>query len=328
MPAGVTTGAVCTIPLVVEPAPSDGAGGQARGRALRHAFDGPFFRRLAIGGVRHLPLGWKFRTMPLWGGIFHALVPGARRAAEHNLERVLGPMSRLERHRRSFRLFTHYAQSIANLYALHHDLPLGIEVITHRGEMLERMQRERRGAVMATGHLGNWQIAPFLMSRKSYAPLTMAMAEEPNQRTAEFERRFRDRLRIVYTTRSPLALVELARLIGQGELVGMQMDRHTGGASATFELFGRPALFPTAPATLARATRAPLIPVFILASEDRRRCEFFVEEPIEVPQTRDREADVHAATRRLVAIYERYVARYPEQWFNFYDFWSRPGAAT
>jgi KDO2-lipid IV(A) lauroyltransferase len=296
---------------------------QARARALRHPFEGPFFRRLAIGGVRHIPTRLKFATMPLWGGIFHALVPAARQAAERNLEAALGPMSALERKRRSFRLFTNYAQSIANLYALHYDLPLGLEVRTTRGDMLERMQRERRGAVLATGHIGYWQIAPFLMSKKAYAPLTMAMAEEPNPRTAEFEERFRKRLRIVYTTRSPLALVELARIIGQGELVGMQMDRPAGGASASFDFFGRPASFPTSPAALARATRSPLIPVFIVAGEDRRHCEFLVEEPIEVACSRDRDADIAEATQRLVRTYERYVARYPEQWFNFFDFWER-----
>jgi KDO2-lipid IV(A) lauroyltransferase len=292
--------------------------------ALRHAFDGPFFRRLAIGGVRHLPTPVKFATMPLWGGIFHALVPSARRAAEINLTSVLGPMSALELHTRSFRLFTNYAQSIANLYALHYDLPLGIEVTTHRGDMLEQMQREKRGAVLATGHMGYWQIAPFLMSKKAYAPLTMAMAEEPNRRTAAFEERFRKRLRIVYTTSGPLALVELARIIGEGELVGMQMDRHAGSAWDHFEFFGRRAPFPTTPATLARATRSPLIPAFIVAQDDRRKCEFFVEEPIEVAQTRDRKGDVCAATQKLVTAYERYVARYPEQWFNFFDFWSPP----
>ena len=155
-------------------------------------------------------------------------------------------------------------------------------------------------------------------------PLTMAMAEEPNQRTAEFEARYRQKLRIVYTTRGPLALVECARLISEGQLVGMQMDRHAGGAYVMVDFFGTPAPFPTAPASLARATGAPLMQVFIIAEGDRRLCQFYVEEPICVPRTRDREADVAEATRRLVAVYERYVRRYPEQWFNFFDFWEAP----
>lgn len=300
-------------------APSEQTG---LGRALRHAFDGPFFRKLAMGGVRHIPLPLKFASMPLWGGIFHALVPEARRAAEANLVRVLGPMSGLELHRRSFKLFTNYAQSVANLFALYHELPLGIEVKTDCGDLLAEMHRDRRGAVLATAHMGYWQIAPFLMAQKPYAPLTLAMAEEPNRNTAEFEARFRSRMRIVYTTRSPLALVELARLVSQGELVGMQLDRNAGGAYTMVEFFGRPAPFPTAPATLARATGAPLMPVFMLAEADRRHCSFFVERPVPVPRTRDREADVAEATRGLVAIYERYVRRFPEQWFNFFDPWA------
>jgi hypothetical protein len=26
----------------------------------------------------------------------------------------------------------------------------------------------------------------------------------------------------------------------------------------------------------------------------------------------------------MVKVYERYVQRYPEQWFNFHDFWEEP----
>lgn len=277
-----------------------------------------------MGGVRRIPLSLKFATMPLWGNIFYALVPAARRAARQNLRRVMPGASTLELHRASSRLFTNYAQSIANLFALYSDLPIGIDTVTYGGELLEQLQREKRGAVLATGHMGYWQIAPFLMAKKAYAPLTMAMAEEPNQQTGEFEQRFRAQLRIVYTTRSPLALVELARLVGRGELVGMQMDRSMGLAHILVDFFGTPAPFPTAPATLARATRVPLIPAFILATCDRRHCAFYVEEPIEVAHTRNRGADIADATRKLVAIYERFVARHPDQWFHFFDFWSPP----
>jgi len=185
-------------------------------RALRHAFDGPFFRRLAIGGVRHLPMLVKFATMPLWGGIFHALVPSARRAAETNLQRVLGPMSAIELHTRSFRLFTNYAQSITNMYCLHSGQPVPVDAVTVGQEHILALQKEKRGAVVVTGHLGFWQIAPILMQRKSYPPLTMAMAEEPNAGTAEWERQFREKFKIVYTTSSPFSTLELASVLRRG----------------------------------------------------------------------------------------------------------------
>jgi KDO2-lipid IV(A) lauroyltransferase len=267
--------------------------------------------------------------MPLWAGLFHALVPSARRIVEENLERVLGPMSLLERRRRSYGLFVHYAQAISNMYALHLGQRVPVEAETQGGEILARLKSEGRGAILVTGHMGYWQIAPFLMEKKPwYAPMTMAMAEEPNAKLAEFEQQFRKRLRIVYTTGSPFATLSLAKIVQSGELVGMQLDRHLGGAHVMLPFFGQPAPFPLGPATLGRATRCPIVPIFVLASEDRRRCTFYVEQPIEVAHTRDRDTDVREAMAKTVAIYERYVRRYPEQWFNFHDFWQPPPAPT
>jgi KDO2-lipid IV(A) lauroyltransferase len=110
------------------------------------------------------------------------------------------------------------------------------------------------------------------------------------------------------------------------ELVGMQMDRFSGGPHVMVPFCGRPAPFPLGPATLARATGTPLLPTFIIADADRTNCTFHVEAPIEVAHTRDREADLRDATMRAVAVYERYVRQYPEQWFNFFDFWNPPAA--
>jgi len=166
------------------------------------------------------------------------------------------------------------------------------------------------------------------MQRKSYPPLTMAMAEEPNAGTAEWERQFREKFKIVYTTSSPFATLELASVLRRGELVGMQMDRFAGGPHVMLPFCGKPAPFPLGPATLARATGTPLLPTFIIADADRTNCKFWVEAPIEVKHTRDRDADVREATERVVAVYERYVRTYPEQWFNFFDFWNPPAKKT
>jgi KDO2-lipid IV(A) lauroyltransferase len=294
------------------------------GQAFRHRFEGPFYRRVMMFGIKNFSHSVQRETMPFWAGIFYVLVPRARRAVEQNLERVAGPASTIATKARSFRLFVNYAQSITNMYCLHHGQPVPVEASTVGQEHIFGLQRQGRGAVVVTGHLGFWQIAPILMQRKSYPPLTMAMAEEPNASTGEWEQQFREKFRIVYTTRSPFSTLELANVLRRGELVGMQMDRCAGSPHVLVPFCGRPAPFPLGPATLARATGAPLLPTFIIADAERRRCTFHVEAPIEVGRTRDRDADVREATERVVAVYERYVRTYPEQWFNFFDFWNPP----
>jgi KDO2-lipid IV(A) lauroyltransferase len=301
---------------------------QQVGRAFRHRFEGPFWRRIFLGGVRNIPQPLQRASMPLWAGIFYTLVPSARRIAERNLLRLAGPLRPPLDKLRSFRLFVNYAQAITNMYALHLGQRVPVECEFVGRENLLRVQAAGRGAVVVTAHMGAWQIAPFLMAGKGLPPMTMAMAEEPNAKLAEYEKQFRSKFRIVYTTSSPFATLELANILRRGELVGMQLDRHLGGPHVPVPFCGAPAPFPLGPATLARATRCPLVPVFIVSEGDRRRCTFFVEEPIEVAHTRNRADDLRQATARVVEVYERYARRYPEQWFNFYDFWNPPAAPT
>src|SRR6188768_820644 len=92
---------------------------QQVGRAFRHRFEGPFWRRVFLGGIRNLPQSVQRASMPMWAAIFYTLVPQARRIAERNLERIAGPLPTTQAKLRSFRLFVNYSQAITNMYALH-----------------------------------------------------------------------------------------------------------------------------------------------------------------------------------------------------------------
>jgi KDO2-lipid IV(A) lauroyltransferase len=125
---------------------------------------------------------------------------------------------------------------------------------------------------------------------------------------------------VVYTTSSPFALIELSHRLRSGEIVGMQLDRNVGGPQVELPMGGLPAPFPLGPATLARTTGCPLVPVFALY-RGPRKIEVRYEAPIEVAHTSDRTSDLGRATAAAVAVYERYVRENPEQWFHFFDFW-------
>ena len=297
---------------------------QAAGQAFRHRFEGPVYRRIMMFGVRNFSHPMQRATMPFWAGIFYVLVPRARRAIEKNLARALGPATPVEEQGahlppvRQLRAVDH--QHVR----LHLGQPVPVEATTIGQEHMLKLQagearrRRRHRPPRLLADRADPDEAEVLSA------LTMAMAEEPNQGTAEWERQFREKFRIVYTTGSPFATLELANVLRKGELVGMQMDRVAGGPHVMVPFCGRPAPFPLGPATLARATGTPLLPTFIVADADRTNCTFYVEAPIEVAHTRDRDADVREATARIVAVYERYVRTYPEQWFNFFDFWNPP----
>jgi lauroyl/myristoyl acyltransferase len=298
------------------------------GRSYRHRFEGPFFRRLMLGGIRYIPPAIQRLSMPLWGSLFYSLLPTARAAALHNLDRVLGPAPPLARHRRGLALFRNYAQMIADSYALHQGRPLDFDVSSYgRHHLLDAVGRGQ-GAIAATGHLGMWQVGPFLAEWRGLPQFYMAMAAEPNPLVQKFEDRFRDRFRIIYTTESPFSVLKLAAVLREGAIVGMQLDRHLGGHAIPVPFCGQTAYFPTGPATLARAAGAPLVPSFFVVEPapagQRRRLSHYLDSAISVPRTRDRDADVAQATYQLVAAYERLVRRFPTQWYQFYDFFAPP----
>ncbi len=275
--------------------------------------------------VRRVPPAATRAVVPMATSLFYAAIPGARRAVDGNLAVVLGPAGVVERHRRALRLFVQYAHSVTYLYTLHAGGPVPFDVRFVDKHNYEGSFRGGKGIITLTGHFGAWQLMPYLVSRADMPPVTLAMAHEPNRRLSEFEAKLRSRFNIVYTTGSPFVLLELRNRLNRGEVVGMQLDRQFGASHLSLPFFGRPASFPLGAVMLSRLSGCPIVPVFAVYPDgDPRRVEVRYEEPILVANTRDRERDVHEALARTTAVYERWVRRYPLQWFNFYDFWAPP----
>jgi predicted LPLAT superfamily acyltransferase len=300
------------------PAPVDPA------RSYRHPFEGPLWRRLFLLGVRHLPRPVQVRSMPLWAALFFGPLPRVWAGAARNLERLAGPLPPSATARRCFRLFVNYAQAITDAYRCHGGGALPVVPEYHGRDRLRAALDAGHGAVVVTGHLGAWQLGPYLLARDGAGPLTVAMAEEPNPALQHFVAALAHPFEVVYTTAGAFGTLALKTALTRGGVVAMQLDRPLGQSFVTLPFCGRPARFATGPAALGRATGAPLVPTFLLMREPAV-VEVHVEEPIAVPRTARRAADLAAATRLAVAALERHARAAPEQWFNFHDFWA-PGA--
>lgn len=287
-----------------------------------------------LGGIRHIPPRIKQLSMPLWAGIFYSLLPAARHAVQGNLAHALGLgggglRDRLLLRKRSFELFLNYSQMLSDSYSLLMGMPLPYGRTTLGLENMLGAVRGGKGVIAATGHLGMWQAAPSLLQLRGLGRFCLAMAEEPNRRVQDFEKQFRDRFEIIYTTESPFASLQLAKVLREGAILGMQIDRNIGGQSVELPFCDAKVAFPLGPAMLARVTGAPIVPHFFLLDdiEGERRIVHSIDPPISVAHTRDRQKDVHDATVALVAVYERFVRRYATQWYQFYDFFApRPPA--
>jgi Kdo2-lipid IVA lauroyltransferase/acyltransferase len=303
------------------------------GEARRSHLESAFWRRFLIWGLRNVPMRLQDASMPLWSGFFYLQVPHIRRAIELNLRR-LASAGGARRQLLAFRTFTNYCHCIARAYRLHAGAELSLPVETRGLEHLQAALAGGSGVILATGHLGSWQLGPYLLAEHRLPPVLVVMNQEPDRGAQQVEAGLRDqRFRIVYSNHSPMLGLELRAALGRGELVGLQMDRspNAGEAAARgrrasasegglrVRCAGGEALFAAGPAQLARSCSAPVVPVFFPMEGGKVRIQ--LEEPLWSKRTADRQADLVELTQRLADVYGRMIQTYPDQWFNFYDFW-------
>lgn len=172
--------------------------------------------------------------------------------------------------------------------------------------------------VVCVPHMGNWEIMAQVCLRFGL-PLAGTYQELKNARVDKW----------IFEKRQPMypgglfekshasarALIRLAR---QGGCPAFVADLREGRGVAT-PFFGRPAMSNPFPALIARAVGLPLYAARVKRLNGVR---FALRiEPVEVPQTADRDADVRAATANLQARFEEFVREAPEQWMWAHRRW-------
>jgi lauroyl/myristoyl acyltransferase len=288
---------------------------------------GLFWYRFHRWSIAELP-EW---TVGVWITIFTTFffftILNIRRAIADNLEAVLGPCGFFTRQRRIYATMWAFAWCLSERYERHatdRTFDVSVEGLEHWRTVVA----QDRGVVMVTAHLGLYEVGSMLPATKDQRRVHLVREPEVDPRAQEF---IRNSVRGVesshytmhFQNEDPLQGMALLDALRRGEIVAMQGDRpRAGSRTVTATLFGRPIELPAGPAVLARAAEVPLIPVFAIR-EGRRRYHVVMTAPIDVPRTRDRNADLAAAMRRVAIEVEAAVRRAPHQWFVFRELWPK-----
>ena len=194
------------------------------------------------------------------------------------------------------------------------------------GEYMVEALRGGKGVICITPHLGNWEMGGLLFSFKG-GTLNVLTLDERDRQTKSFREEMRGRkgIRNIYIDpedESPMAVLDAVKALRRNEIVAMLGDRIESQKTAVFEFFGRPTPFPIGVAVLAFATGAPILPVFVVM-EKGRKYRGIIEAPIyfRAGSRENRDEVIRTGMEKLIKIFEYYIFRYPDQWYNFYDYW-------
>jgi len=211
------------------------------------------------------------------------------------------------------------AQSILDKIAL--AMNLGKEIYyQQRGEdQLIQMAKSGRGGFVISAHLGNWDIAGNLLQNLD-VPLNVLMYENEEEKINSFLKRIGSKpsFNIIPIKDDMSHLVKIYKHYKQKELICINADRFLPGAKTiTANFLNSKAHFPEGPFSIVNKLKAEY--TFIFAVKNSKfGYEFSATKPrIAAGQLQEIVAD-------YVAALEEKVKQFPEQWFNYYDFFQKP----
>ncbi|WP_231934223.1 lysophospholipid acyltransferase family protein [Geobacter sp. DSM 9736] len=190
--------------------------------------------------------------------------------------------------------------------------------------ILDEVLSGGKGAIIISPHLGNWELGGLGLADRGYR-LNVLTFREPDEKVNELREEVRKRrgIGVIYVDRndtSPLAIIEAVNALRRNEVVALLGDRDGSSHTMTLQLFGRPAPIPVGAAYLALASGAPVLPVFVPLEGSRYAT--IMEPPIYFHSQHGRhEGAIREGMQQVLRVFERYIGRYPDQWYNFFDYW-------
>ena len=174
--------------------------------------------------------------------------------------------------------------------------------------------------MLLASHMGNYEISGYML-RTPKPMKTLVYSGEAVTVMQNRVRLFGDcNIEMVPVQEDLSHIFVLNAALAANEIVSMPADR-TLGSSKTVRcnFFGQEAAFPAGPFTLAVRRGATPFAVFVV-KESTHVFRAIVQE-LRVPEGGKTEEKVQALANDYSAVLERVARAYPDQWFNFFDFW-------
>jgi Kdo2-lipid IVA lauroyltransferase/acyltransferase len=276
--------------------------------------------------LRSLPRRTAIALMRGFGGLGFHLARKEREKTIRHLTLAYGhEKSPDEIARLAKAVFRHFGLMAADAIRMPLIVAGGINNLVENSGM-ERLQAalaRGRGAIVLTGHFGNWELFGAWVAQNGF-PVKVVGRSAYDPRLDKIVVDLRNTAGYTNIARGK-ATREIIRTLRDNEVLGMLVDQDTKVEGVFVDFFGRPAHTAIGPVTLAQKMGCALLPAFIHLQDDGTyKIEF--DEEIELTSTGDAERDLIVNTQKISDSYERAIRRHPEQWVWMHERWKKqPG---
>jgi KDO2-lipid IV(A) lauroyltransferase len=283
-------------------------------KRLRHAIEYAA-ARFALGLLDLFPLAWSEALFRGIADLFFLIHGTRRRVAIDNILKSGITASPEEARRIARASFRHFAVLVVESLKTggvfseeHWEEQVEIELPPETRACLEDQEQ---GVILASGHLGNWEVAAQLISfMKPVVGITRTMN---NPKVEELVQRRKPRNRFRLTPKHASDRGRFLQIIKDGEVLALMIDQHAGSRGMVIDFFGRPASTQTSVAMLHLLTRAPLCFGYCVRTGPLQY-RLHAGKPLAFERTGNRQDDVRRILEALTRDLEEAVRLYPEQY--------------
>lgn len=194
----------------------------------------------------------------------------------------------------------------------------GFNIEHEGGKYLNDMAVGGTGGFLISAHAGNWEIAGHLMTHLDQTINIVLLDGEHEQIKKVMDKAVGKRQFNIIAMKEDMShIFKIHQAARNKELICIHGDRFMPGSKTLTGIFlGEDALFPMGPFAMAAKMGLPVSFVFGMKKE-KSNYHFYCTEPM-VGET-----DQNVIFSAYLKMLEKIVYEYPNQWYNFYPFWSK-----
>ena len=188
-------------------------------------------------------------------------------------------------------------------------------------ENLRHIAAQGKGGILLSAHIGNWDVAGHLFKRLE-TPINIVMYDGEHEQIKEYLEGVTGKrnMKIIIIKNDLSHIYAISDALNKNELVCMHADRFLAdNKTITTKFLGEDARFPMGPFLLASTFKVPVSFVFAV-KESKLHYHLFASE-IKNYSAFTKDKVIDEMLKDYAVSMTAKVKQYPEQWFNYYNFW-------
>jgi predicted LPLAT superfamily acyltransferase len=286
--------------------------GKSKGNPLGYRI---FVSVLKVGGVK--PAYFMLRFVALYYFLFSWQTS---KGTYYYFHKRLG-FSKAKSILKLYRNYYLFGQSIIDKVVIMSGIPNKFTFNFDGIDNLRQIAAMNQGGLLLSSHIGSWEIAGELLEHIN-TRINIVMFDGEDKQIKQYmdsvtgERK----INIIVIKNDLSHIFKINAAFQNNELVCMHADRFIeGNKTITREFLGEDAKFPAGPFVMAEKFKVPV--TFVYALKESALHYHFFSSPVKDYSDLPKGEGMQQLINDFIISFENKVKTYPEQWYNYYNFW-------